>query len=197
MFVLALIGVVFTLPAGDAVNQRDPVQIKVSENLYIKRLISFINQTQISSEEEAAALIKNENLTPVLQQDLDASLDPESLSTKDENLEPSETFGFGYGIGYGGWGGGYRRYGGYGYGGYGGYGGRGKFLGFFVNCELIKIWYISRIRMGTRLWWIWWKWLGTRLWWTQVGRLLLVNKCISTLKNRNKCEKLKFCVIFF
>lgn len=80
-------------------------------------MVSYIIQLQTTDEEPITALVKDENISPLL--DLNESLDP-SLGVKDENLEPAESFGFGYGIG---WGGGYRGLSGYG--GYGGYGSRG------------------------------------------------------------------------
>lgn len=67
---------------------------------------------------EPAAPVFGDHLLP--SDDLVTKYD--ELFTKDENLEPAETFGFGYGLGglglgYSGWGGGYRGYGGRGYGG--------------------------------------------------------------------------------
>lgn len=75
---------------------------------------------QISNEEPPVSALENNPINepqiPIFNQDLKDSFNPDSEGTKDENLEPAETFGFGYGLGIG--------YSGYrGYGGYGGYGG--------------------------------------------------------------------------
>ncbi|KAG4078706.1 hypothetical protein HA402_015296 [Bradysia odoriphaga] len=116
LFIFALIGAALTLPASDSVNQRDPVQIKISNE-----------DPPISALENNGG---NEPLTPLSDEEEIGSFNPDVQAIKGESLEPAETFGFGYGLGYSGWGGRYNGYGGYGgwgqgYGGYGGYGGRG------------------------------------------------------------------------